>query len=110
MSSAWKNNTGGTNDGQAYIHELSFTPSSIVPVPIANFYIKGSNINVSTGNILFNAAEAIRASTIETDNIRITDNTISTFNSNASFDITPNGTGRVDKLNFRSLMLLSLVL
>ena len=96
MSSAWKNNTGGTNDGQAYIHELSFTPSSIVPVPIANFNIKGSNINVSTGNILFNAAEAIRASTIETDNIRITDNTISTFNSNASFDITPNGTGRVE--------------
>ena len=33
------------------------------------------------------------ASTIETDNIRITDNTISTFNSNTDFDLTPNGTG-----------------
>ena len=63
---------------------------------IANYTLNGNNLQVSTGNILFNAAEAIRATTIETDNIRITDNTISTFNSNASFDITPNGTGRVE--------------
>lgn len=63
---------------------------------IANYTFNGSNLNVSTGNILFNAAEAIVASTIETDNIRITDNTISTFNSNADFDLTPNGTGIVE--------------
>ena len=63
---------------------------------IANYTLNGNNLQVSTGNILFNAAEAIRATTIETDNIRITDNTISTFNSNASFDITPNGTGIVE--------------
>ena len=66
---------------------------------LANYTFNGSNLNVSTGNILFNAAEAIVASTIETDNIRITDNTISTFNSNASFDLTPNGTGIVDILS-----------
>ena len=63
---------------------------------IANYTFNGSNLNVSTGNILFNAAEAIVASTIETDNIRITDNTISTFNSNADVDLTPNGTGIVE--------------
>jgi len=66
---------------------------------IANYTLSGSNLNVSTGDINFNAAEAIVASTIETDNIRITDNTISTFNSNASFDLTPNGTGIVDVLS-----------
>jgi hypothetical protein len=66
---------------------------------IANYTLTGSNLNVSTGDINFNAAEAIVASTIETDNIRITDNTISTFNSNASFDLTPNGTGIVDVLS-----------
>jgi len=63
---------------------------------LANYTLNGNTIQVSTGNILFNAAEAIRASTIETDNIRITDNTISTFNSNADFDLTPNGTGIVE--------------
>ena len=66
---------------------------------IANYTLTGSNLNVSTGDINFNAAEAIVATTIETDNIRITDNTISTFNSNASFDLTPNGTGIVDVLS-----------
>ena len=63
---------------------------------LANYTLNGNTIQVSTGNILFNAAEAIRATTIETDNIRITDNVISTFNSNTNFDITPNGTGRVE--------------
>ena len=66
---------------------------------IANYTLSGSNLNVSTGDINFNAAEAIVATTIETDNIRITDNTISTFDSNASFDLTPNGTGIVDVLS-----------
>ena len=66
---------------------------------LANYTLNGSNLNVSTGNINFNAVEAIVASTIETDNIRITDNIISTFNSNASFDLTPNGTGIVDVLS-----------
>ncbi len=28
VSSAWKNNTGGTNSGQAYIHTLSFTTAN----------------------------------------------------------------------------------
>ena len=63
---------------------------------LANYTLNGNTLQVSTGNILFNAAEAIRASTIETDNIRITDNTISTFNSNANFDLTPNGTGKTE--------------
>ena len=63
---------------------------------LANYTLNGNTIQVSTGNILFNAAEAIRATTIETDNIRITDNVISTFNSNTTFDITPNGTGIVE--------------
>ena len=63
---------------------------------LANYTLNGNTLQVSTGNILFNAVEAIRASTIETDNIRITDNTISTFNSNANFDLTPNGTGKTE--------------
>ena len=70
--------------------------STSTSTQIANYTFNGSNLNVSTGNILFNAAEAIVASTIETDNIRITDNTISTFNSNADIDLTPNGTGIVE--------------
>jgi hypothetical protein len=63
---------------------------------IADFSIDTSNINNLTGDINLNANERINLSNFQTDNIYITDNTISTYRSNANLDLTPNGTGTLE--------------
>lgn len=64
---------------------------------IADFTIENNNeINNLTGNINLNAAEIINLSNFETDNIHISDNTISTYRSNSNLDLKPNGTGTVE--------------
>ena len=60
-----------------------------------NINFSNNDINVSFGDLNFNAQEAIQASTLETDQYFINDNYISTKNSNANIDLVPNGTGRL---------------
>ena len=61
----------------------------------ANFSITDNNINVSFGDILLDAAEAIQVSNLETEQFYISDNFISTKTSNANIELNPNGTGRL---------------
>ena len=60
---------------------------------IANYTVENNNLNVLVGNIYLNAAEAIKLSNFETDNIHISDNAISTYQSNANIDLRPFGAG-----------------
>ena len=66
------------------------------PSDIADFTIQDNELNVLVGDINLNAVEGIQLSNFETDNINISDNTISSFRSNSNIDLTPNGTGTVD--------------
>ena len=70
------------------------TPNTITPV----FTISDSTFN-AIGNINLNAGEAIVMANMENGTIRISDNIISTINSNANIDITPNGTGTTEIIN-----------
>ena len=56
---------------------------------IANFTIQNNELNVLVGDINLNAAEGIQISNFETDNIHISDNTISSFRSNSNIDLAP---------------------
>ena len=56
---------------------------------IANFTIQNNELNVLVGDINLNAAEGIQISNFETDNIHISDNTISSYRSNSNIDLTP---------------------
>jgi len=60
---------------------------------IANYTIENNNLNVLVGDIYLNAAEAIKLSNFETDNIHISDNAISSYRSNANIDLKPFGAG-----------------
>ena len=60
---------------------------------IANYTIENNNLNVLVGDINLNAADAIKLSNFETDNIHISDNVISTYQSNANIDLKPFGAG-----------------
>ena len=89
------NHSAATND----IHTSGITKSTNLlstTASIADFEIENNNLNVATGDINLNASNAIVLSNFETDNIHITDNTVSTYRSNANIDVTPNGTGSVD--------------
>ena len=66
---------------------------------IANYTIESNNLNVLVGDIYLNAAEAIKLSNFETDNIHISDNAISSYRSNSNIDLIPNGTGTVDVIS-----------
>jgi hypothetical protein len=63
---------------------------------IANYTIENNNINVLVGDVNFAASEIINLPALSTDNIKINDNVISSFNSNANIDLIPNGTGSVN--------------
>ena len=99
-------NTGkiAVNKGSAAV-ELDVSANSTIKTTnfitnnqanVANFTISStlstSDINVLVGNINLNAGTSINLSNFETDNIHISDNTISTFRSNAALDIMPTGT------------------
>ena len=56
---------------------------------IANFTIQNNELNVLVGDINLNAAQGIQISNFETDNIHISDNTISSFRSNANIELAP---------------------
>ena len=60
---------------------------------IANYTIDSNNLNVLVGDIYLNAAEAIKLSNFETDNIHISDNAISSYRSNSNIDLKPFGAG-----------------
>jgi len=60
---------------------------------LSNYTISGQTIQVPLGNIEFEASQGVYVSTLETQNLRITDNIISTENSNANINITPAGSG-----------------
>ena len=69
---------------------------------IGDITISGNTIqsNVPTINMIASPGEATVYHTIlEVDDIRLTGNTISTFNSNANLEFQPNGTGEVDILS-----------
>ena len=73
------------------LRSTNFINNTVYPVPIANFNIDDSDLNVLVGDINLNAGEAIVLSNFENDNIKISDNTISTYRSNASIELNPNG-------------------
>ena len=81
------------------LRSTNFINNTVYPVPIANFNIDDSDLNVLVGDINLNAGEAIVLSNFENDNIKISDNTISTYRSNASIELNPNGTGIVNIIN-----------
>ena len=62
---------------------------------LPGYTLSTNTIRVKTGDIYLNAGEAIVMANMETDQIHISDNIISTIDSNADIDITPNGTGTV---------------
>lgn len=69
---------------------------------IGDLTISGNTIqsNLPTINMIASPGEATVYHTIlEVDDIRLTDNVISTFNSNANLEFQPNGTGEVDILS-----------
>ena len=66
---------------------------------IADFTIFGNTIQNLTGDINLNANDSIRFPNMQTDELRFTDNTISSFNTNANIDLTPNGTGTTEIVN-----------
>jgi len=66
---------------------------------IANYNISNNNLNVLVGNIYLNASESINLSNFETDNLHISDNSISTYRSNSDIELVPNGTGTVEIFN-----------
>ncbi len=70
------------------------TPDAI----IAGFTVSNSTIS-AIGDIYLNAADAIVFANLENGTIRISDNIISTINSNADVDITPSGTGTTEIIN-----------
>jgi len=63
---------------------------------IANYTISNNNINVDSGNLYLNADEHIQLSNLETEQFYITDNYISTKDTNANIDFATNGTGTVE--------------
>ena len=62
------------------------------------FEITNSTFRVLLGDIFLNASEAIVMANMENGTIRISDNAISTIESNADIDLTPNGTGTTEIL------------
>ena len=56
---------------------------------LTSYDISNNNINVRSGNINLNAGTAIKLSNLETEAFRATDNTISTYVSNANIDLRP---------------------
>ena len=63
------------------------------------YEVTGSTFRVLLGDINLDAGNAIVMSNMETDQIRISDNIISTFNTNANIDITPGGSGTTEIVN-----------
>ena len=66
---------------------------------IANFSIENNDIDVSTGDIFFNANRVINVSTLRNAEIQINDNTISSYNTNSNIDLSPNGVGTIEFLS-----------
>ena len=63
---------------------------------VANYTISNNNINVDSGNLYLNAGEHIQLSNLETEQFYITDNYISTNDTNNNIDLAPNSTGTVE--------------
>lgn len=56
---------------------------------IANFDISNSAIDIISGSITLQGATGVSVSNLETDNIRVTDNIISTHQTNANLELAP---------------------
>ena len=63
---------------------------------IANINIQDTTIQPFPGNLFLDARYKITASNIQTGDVFIDDNYISTTNSNSNLELRPNGTGRVE--------------
>ena len=63
---------------------------------IANFEICNDTITAVNGNIYLNAGEHIQLSNLETEQFYVSDNYITTKDTNANIDLVPNGTGTVE--------------
>ena len=63
---------------------------------IGNFNMSNTDINVNNGNLYLNAAEAIVLSNLETEQFFVSDNYISTKDTNTNIDLVSNGTGTVE--------------
>jgi hypothetical protein len=68
---------------------------------IENISIYGNTIESDSDTIIFDAAvgePTVYHARLQIDDLEIANNTISTFNSNASIDVDPNGTGEINLL------------
>lgn len=65
-------------------------------VTAANITLENNSIQANVGNLFFNAASEIKASTLATDNVKFDLNTISTRTENANLELRPDGTGAVN--------------
>ena len=92
-----KSDPGNTADISGTTKTINLIAST--SANIADFSIDTNNINNLTGDINLNASEIISLSNFQTDNISITDNTISTYRSNSNLDLQTNGTGILDVHN-----------
>jgi hypothetical protein len=63
---------------------------------VANYTISNNNINADSGSIYLDAGEHIQLTNLETEQFYISDNYISTHNTNTNIDFTTNGTGTVE--------------
>jgi len=81
------------------LHVVSTFKTTNLEAPflnIANFSIQDSEINANVGNINFNAADNIFATSIQTDDIKIDFNTISTVTPDTDIEIRPDGSGTLE--------------
>lgn len=83
--------------------EINGTVQTVNLITTTSTRTPGFDISSATfsaiGNIELNAAEAIVFANFENGTIRISDNAISTIDSNADVDLTPSGTGTTEVIN-----------
>jgi len=89
-------NSSPTND--LHILDTTRTVSLITDTQadIANINIQDTTIQPFPGNLFLDARYKITANNIQTGDVFIDDNYISTTNSNSNLELRPNGTGRVE--------------
>ena len=75
-------------------NEIRSTNLTSTSMNVGNFTLSGNDINALTGSI--NIKSDVRSSGIQTQQILMRDNTISTTVTNAGLNLLPNGTGTIE--------------
>ena len=93
------NNSSPSNDLQILDTTRTVSLITDTQADIANINIQDTTIQPFPGNLFLDARYKITASNIQTGDVFIDDNYISTTNSNSNLELRPNGTGRVEVYN-----------